>query len=234
MTRSAVGLLAVNSSRSRAYLNAMADCDLLPESVIYLSGGSADDKRCGPATRRFDNETPFIERVSNLDLEVERLATRDPNAPEVVSAVRRAAPSVFVYAGPPGVILREILGCGKRFLHMHPGRLPECRGSTTVYYSLLLWGRCDVTAIFLDQQLDAGPILASRTYPPPEDRRDIDHGYDPAIRADLLAQVLRDHAAAGTFRLRPQGCEGQTYFVMHPVLRHVAILGTGAPAAKTD
>ncbi len=91
-----------------------------------------------------------------------------------------------------------------------------------------------MTAIFLDQQLDDGPILPSRTYPPPEDRRDIDDDYDPAIRADLLAQVLRDHAAAGTFRLRPQGCEGQTYFVMHPVLRHVAILSTGAPAAETD
>ena len=47
------------------------------------------------------------------------------------------------------------------------------------------------------------------------------------IRADLLVRVLRNYQTTGTWPARPQRPGGQTFYIMHPVLRHIAILKTG-------
>jgi methionyl-tRNA formyltransferase len=174
----------------------------------------------------FDNETPALERLGALGIPTTVLETTDVNAVEVVEAARAADVDVLVYSGPGGAILRaDLLGTGKRFLHVHPGALPGFRGSTTVYYSLLAEGTCAASALFLDERIDTGPMLATAAYPPPEDRSTIDYGYDPYIRADLLVRVLRDYVERGSFEPRPQPAgPGETYYIMHPVLRHVAVL----------
>jgi len=40
-----------------------------------------------------------------------------------------------------------------------------------------------------------------------------------------LREVLKDYAKSGTFPLKPQDKDqGETYFIIHPVLKHIAIL----------
>jgi methionyl-tRNA formyltransferase len=55
---------------------------------------------------------------------------------------------------------------------------------------------------------------------------DVDRVYDAAIRADLLVRVLRQHADAGAAEasLQQDPNEGTTYYVIHPVLKHLALL----------
>lgn len=221
---SRVGMLAVDSSRTRAYLSAMSLQGLLPAHVVFLrSGGMSAAARPVPY---FDNVTPALERIEALNIPCLIADTADVNSTDVIEAVRASPVDVFVYSGPSGAILRrEILSTGKKFLHVHPGALPSFRGSTTVYYSLLVSGTCGASAIFLDEHIDAGPILATRNYPPPADRTLIDHGYDPYIRSDLLMWVLREYQTTGRFSAEPQPPNrGETYYIMHPVLRHIAIL----------
>lgn len=226
MSLKRVGLMAVDSSRTRAYLAALANHALLPAHVIYLTGGPGAEKRSFPAVPYFDNLSPALDTIKKLDLPCHIVDTGDVNSPEVVAAAQATPVDVLIYSGPGGAILRRgLLNTGKRFLHIHPGIVPHFRGSTTVYYSLLIAGNCGASAIFLDEQIDAGPVLATRTYPPPADRTTIDHGYDPSIRSDLLVQVLKDYQATGEFQARPQStAPGETYYIMHPVLRHTAIL----------
>ena len=90
------------------------------------------------------------------------------------------------------MVPEEMLGLGIPFLHIHSGWLPEYRGSTTVYYSLLNDGDCGVTAILLKPEIDNGDIVARKKYPAPAYGVDIDHLYDNAIRADLLSEVLAE------------------------------------------
>jgi methionyl-tRNA formyltransferase len=223
-----IGLLAADTSRTRAYLDALARHDLLPGHVVFLAGSEVSGggaASVGPVPY-FDNVTPVVRRLAQLQLPCDTITATDPNDAAVVDAVRRSPVDVFVYSGPGGALLRhELLTSGKRFLHVHPGLLPAFRGSTTVYYSLLMTGRCGATAIFLDAAVDGGPMLAQRDYDPPADRSTLDHGYDPFIRADLLVRVLRDYAATGRFIAQPQPAgHERTYYVMHPVLRHAVIL----------
>jgi methionyl-tRNA formyltransferase len=134
---------------------------------------------------------------------------------------------MVIYSGFGGQIVGEtILSLGSRFLHMHSGHIPAYRGSTTLYYALLNGDCPTVTALFLDPCIDTGPIVARRTYAKPPAGVDIDHQYDSAIRADLLLRVLRTRLlAGGMLEAVPQpSVEDAPYYVIHPVLKHLAVL----------
>ena len=52
--------------------------------------------------------------------------------------ILRTPTRYYIYSGYPGVIIRdeEILK-KKKIVHFHPGKLPDFKGSTTIYYSVL-------------------------------------------------------------------------------------------------
>lgn len=228
-----IGLLAVDSSRSRAYIAALARADLIPARVVYLGAPNMPPPDL-PSVPYFDNDTPLLDSIRRLDIPCIAVTSTDVNAPDTVAAVRDCGMDVLIYSGPGGAILRrDMLDAGVRFLHVHSGLLPKYRGSTTVYYSLLIDHSCGASAIFLEDRIDTGPVLGIREYPPPDDRTTIDHGYDPYIRADLLVRVLREYVSKGEFVPKPQVAgPAETYYIMHPVLRHVATLSRTAGTSK--
>jgi len=111
----------------------------------------------------------------------------------------------------------------------HAGALPNYRGSTTIYYSILQEQNCAASAILLANDIDTGPIVASKTYPAPPTNIDIDYIYDSAIRADLLVTVLNNYAEHGELPtpIHQEIEEGQDYYIIHPVLKHLAMLSIG-------
>jgi methionyl-tRNA formyltransferase len=152
--------------------------------------------------------------------------SKDVNDARTVQTVRQIAPKIVIYSGYGGQIVGEsMLGCSL-FLHMHSGWLPTYRGSTTLYYALLRGDDPGVTALILDRTVDTGPMVARRRYPKPYRGMDIDHVYDSAIRADLLVQVMAAYGEQGHLPTigHQAAAEGTTYFVIHPVLKHLAIL----------
>jgi methionyl-tRNA formyltransferase len=231
-----VMLLAAPTSRSQAYLQALVTHDLHPERVVLMGDGLSQS--CGRALdARAWNGIGLPDLGESLEATCARAAipftmctTEDVNDERVTAAIGTAAPRLVIYSGYGGQIVgNRVLDCGPRFLHLHSGWLPEYRGSTTIYYALLNGEDPGVTAILLDRDIDTGPIVARRRYPRPPVGLDIDNVYDAAIRADLLVRVMSDYREAGGLRQqesqRPE--EGSTYYVIHPVLKHLAILSVG-------
>lgn len=159
-----------------------------------------------------------------------QLENGDINSEPVVNAVSAMPQSVLIYSGYGGVLLRKpLLATGKRFLHIHGGYLPTFKGSTTNYYSLIAQGTMGASSIFLTEDIDGGPILVRKTFPAPPDRIQIDHVYDSAARADVLVETLRRFACSGIWELsEANNVGGETYFIIHPVLKHIAILANEA------
>jgi methionyl-tRNA formyltransferase len=154
------------------------------------------------------------------------------NAPEVAAMLTRHKPRLVIYSGYGGQIVGdELLSLGIPFLHMHTGWLPSYRGSTTLYYALLNGELPAASALILDKRIDTGPLVARRTYPRPPAGMDIDCGYDNALRADLLVRILRDYAVSGELPVvAPQEpIEDSPYFVIHPILKHIALLSLESP-----
>ena len=232
MTLRDIGMLVSSSNRTKLYLHVLAKHGLLPAYVIYMEDPAVVTVEQEAARRlpgeklgaEFDPSLGVSEALEHLGVSYERVSTLDPNSDLVIEAVDARPESIFVFSAE-GILGKKLLSVGKKFLHIHSGILPEYRGSTTVYYSLLKEDICGATAFIIDEQIDTGGIVKKRVFPPPADRTTIDVYYDPLMRAELLADVLREFREDGEVPVAPQDtATGETYFIIHPVLKHIAIL----------
>ena len=236
--------LAGYTARSKAYAQALARNSLEPAHVL-LFGNPEKGNGQGTINDRIepiDSDLVFPDLAESLDRTcgragwaVERCQQNDINGPEIPKLLRKISPDLVIYAGYGGQIVRPpILAEGFPFLHLHSGWLPDYRGSTTIYYSWLEQQSCAVTALILDEGIDTGPIVAQRRYPLPPPGLEVDKMYDSAIRANLLVEVMRNYAKRGGLGdLQTQSGEGRTYYVIHPVLKHLVLLSRESRVAST-
>lgn len=229
-------ILAAQTARTNAYVQALAHAGIRLGGAIQF--GEPNTTKAGQAAHIPQNtwaEAPVFMPDLSLSLDTGLAGVCESVCPvqaahvndESIRAVLEEwQPKWIIYSGYGSQIVGEdLLSMGIPFLHLHAGWLPEFRGSTTTYYHLLITGDCGVSAIFLEKSIDTGPILARKRYPRPPKDLDIDYLYDGAIRADLLVQVLTHYGETGEY---PQVAtqtesEGNTYYVIHPVLKHIAL-----------
>ncbi len=239
-----VGLIAADTSRSRAYLQAMLQSELLPAFVLLLEDpakGTAPGQQSGSMLDPTWNHSaagcsfsfnPTISAevtLTEAGIPCERVGSVDINSDLVTDKIASRPEEVFIYSGVGGGILRErTLSLGKKYLHVHGGYLPDFKGSTTNYYSLLQENQCGASAIFLEKIIDGGPLLHRRKFASPPDRTQIDHVYDAMFRAEVLVQTLKEYAHAQKWKVdAASNVGGEMYYIIHPVLKHIAILGKG-------
>ena len=81
--------------------------------------------------------------------------------------------------------------------------------------------------MILNDKIDTGPIVMRKRYKIPPSNIDMDYIWDSAIRADLLVEVMRYYVENGVLpKLKVQSHEeGRSYYRIHPVLKHLAIMG---------
>ena len=149
---------------------------------------------------------------------------KDVNSSEVLEGIARFGADLVVFAGFGGQILSHShFETSHNYLHMHPGDLPLERGSTTIYYSILNRRKCTVTAFFMSKEIDAGRNVFKQSYNLPLANANIDLYYDNIVRANCF-----QHALMSIHKMKPfipdqylNNCE---YYVIHPVLKHLALL----------
>ncbi len=178
---------------------------------------------------RYEDYAPRVERVL-----VENL--RDP---VLTSALSSTAPGAVLYSGG-GILRQNLLGIpGIRFLHVHPGHLPEVRGADGLLWSMLVRGRPGASCFYMESGIDTGEIVAAEDFPalrfdlgdhPRIDDvhlyRAIFSFYDPVLRAELLvSRVLSRQRDLSRLEAKPQeaGGRGIQYHFMHPRLRQRAL-----------
>lgn len=225
--------ICASTYRSRAYAQAMINTGIVPEHVIYLRGDEPIWNGVLTYSLNLDNnKSPFIfspgepasTTFKNAGIPVHIAPSKDVNTPEFLKFLKQFNQEVAIYSGFGGVILRNpLLSIGKKFLHVHGGYAPSYRGSTAFYYSLLKEGTLASTALWLEENIDTGPIISRKTYTAIDDV-DIDLILDPCVRADLLQDILIDREMNSAY---PKGFydneDAFTYFVIHPLLKHIAL-----------
>ena len=107
----------------------------------------------------------------------------------------------------------------KNFIHCHPGKLPQYKGSTTIYYSILRENKIYCSAIVLNKNIDEGDVLFTEKFPIPNNIFSIDKNYDDKVRAITLVNTLKK---INKLKLKKQKKNNYShYFVIHPVLRSI-------------
>ena len=229
--------LAAATARSKAYAYALYKAGFSVDSVLLLK--KPGDQKSGSGNPEAELEevngillpdlsSPLIGMCERVSSQIDEVSCSSIGDDHVVSYIAEKKPKLIIFSGFGGELVPSIFfSFGIPFLHMHAGWLPEYRGSTTIYYSLLEGATCGVSALLLDEKIDNGPIVGRREYPPPPKGIDIDYIYDNAIRADLLVSVLSNwHVDQSFHSTEAQEHErSTTYYVVHPLLKHIALLG---------
>jgi methionyl-tRNA formyltransferase len=217
------GMIGADTSRTIYYIEALKKNNLLPSYVLILLNTSTN---LLPGQKANDNKAQLIKLLEEDNIQYEISTNNDINSLEVINIVKSRNETVFIYSGFGGALLRDdILGTGKKFLHVHGGYLPDYKGSTTNYYSLINENTIGASSIFLTKDIDCGPVLCRKKVSPPLLRVDIDHVHDSKVRAKVLVETLQLYISNGKFIYDLEKNEGgETYYIIHPVLKHIAIL----------
>jgi methionyl-tRNA formyltransferase len=233
-------LVSGHTARGKAYAQAMRHQELEPQWVILYgqpksgrpgqeNAGGTDLRPQVPGIYLPDLTRSLEQEVSEAGWSCESLPGAGINSRELLDAIAHLDPRLVVFCGYGGEIVRGEALALAPFLHIHAGWLPDFRGSTTGYYSLIEENCLGATALLLDEKIDTGRMLLRKRYAPPPPGIDMDYVYEPAIRADLLTQLLRQYADKGALPAGTAQSElGRTYYVVHPVLKHLALLRIGA------
>lgn len=219
-----VAMVAADTTRTKYYLEQLIKNDLLPAYFLVLINSDTD---LLPGQKESATENELVQILKKTKIQYDTTPNSDINSSEVVSLISSKAEQVFIFSGFGGDLLRDdILSTGKHFLHVHGGYLPDYKGSTTNYYSLIDENTIGASSIFLTKEIDCGPVLLRRKFPAPNDRTEIDHIYDSEARSKVLIETLNKYVQSGSWDFELENnLGGETFFIIHPVLKHLAILG---------
>lgn len=186
------------------------------ESREYSNDEKNIADRCG-----FDISEPVKNTLRKNKIDYHEFEFVDINHPSLIKYLEGVKVDFFIFTGG-GVLKNDVLNVGSKFIHLHPGIVPCYRGSTCFYYSIINEDRCGVTVFVMNKGLDTGPIVYQRIFPKPE-HIFVDEIYDPHIRSEALLDVLKNNMLEKEVIVQDLQ-EGNTYFIIHPVLKHIAIL----------
>jgi folate-dependent phosphoribosylglycinamide formyltransferase PurN len=185
------------------------------------------------------------ENVLNSDY-YDEIQLTNVNDPALTNYLRNQDIKIVLFTG--GWILNKSIleDSGCKFIHIHPGIVPEIKGSDCFFWSYLLTGRLGYSCFYMKPEIDTGDILHKNIY-----IFDIDKNifknisdedfyklitlyYDPCLRiltfVDLLNKLERINIknsyaenlqAMTPVRQNPE--DGRTYYFMHPKLRSKVI-----------
>lgn len=108
--------------------------------------------------------SPVALRAGELGLPL--LETKSVRQPEIIEAIRASQPDLLVVAAFGGFLPSELLNmCPHPPLNIHPSLLPRHRGAAPVNWCLIQGDQeVGVSIIFLEEEMDAGPILSQRAF----------------------------------------------------------------------
>lgn len=135
-----------------------------------------------------------------------------------------------------GLLLRKnLLSGSKKYIHVHPGLVPEVKGSDGMLWSSMVHDLIGMSAFFMNEGIDTGDILERKEYPIPKldlSGKDLNHAVladeftkyiDPVYRADLMVQLFENAGNPAEWNFEKQDpSAGKVYYFMHKHLKKIA------------
>tara|TARA_Y200000002_G_scaffold299837_1_gene254804 strand:+ start:30520 stop:31185 length:666 start_codon:yes stop_codon:yes gene_type:complete len=131
--------------------------------------------------------------------------------------------NIIIYSGYPGQIIRNKKILKKKLIHFHPGNLPFFKGSTTIYYTLLMKKKLCVSTIILNDKIDTGKILFKKFFSPPKNINEIENKFDDYIRGNTLVSFTKNYKSKSSFRKRNTEKTKFNYYIAHPIIRKIVL-----------
>lgn len=233
------GLIWFPSMRGVAYLDVMRESKILPSVIMvlknefsFIDGLAEEDKQNGYSEQYFNLKYTIECFANEFDIPIIISSANNINDDSVIKLLNQQTIVNWLFTGG-GILKEKLFENGRKYLHIHPGKLPYYRGSTCFYYSLLNDASLAASAFFLTPALDNGATLVSCDFKV-NIKIDTNHRYfmdyilDPWIRAQTLKKVLTYNFVdalpnEASITRHNTGEVDRTYYVMHPLLRALTI-----------
>jgi len=168
--------------------------------------------------------------------DIEPLLVTGLKDPQLHQQLAQRTPDTLLFTGG-GIVPASLLGIdGLRFIHIHPGYLPDIRGADCVLWSTLLTGQCSASSFYLSPGIDTGDIIERSWLPTLDIHVDVGrydlktlyravYGFlDPWIRAFVLRSTITKQREFSTIATQTQQeHEGINYHFMHPDMQRAAL-----------
>ena len=221
-----LGIILTPGNRSKAYLQKIVKKKIKLDQIFFMNDNFDKQFSLEAINQSKKNGFDISKSVKNILLEEKlkfvEFSFNDINHPELVNAVKNSKINYFIFAGG-GILKQEILSFRAKFIHFHPGIVPKYKGSTCFYYSRINENNCGVTAFVMNEGIDTGDIIHQSIFQKPN-HIFIDDVYDPHIRSETMIDVLEKKILLGAKFKKQTSKTENTFFIIHPILKHLAIL----------
>lgn len=225
-------LLAGDTYRSNLYIQFLSHFLFDFEVLLY---GFKEEKKLPDLDYKtrsyFENKNFYIPEtgigikslLKKLNIGHYHIDDKDINSIPILNKINEISPELVIFSGYGGDILGpKHFKSPLKYLHMHPGDIPNEKGSTTIYFSILNKGYCTVTSFFMNEKIDSGRTILKTNYDKPWVGVDLDVFFDNMIRSDHLIRTLNIKNYKESYdNLYDPHLE---YFIIHPILKHISIL----------
>ena len=201
-----ISLILSDTDRSLFYLKEIVQNNIHINKIIVYS----KDKKI---------LSKFI-RNNKLDKLTVYCKTNTINASIINNRLEAYKSKINVISTYPGEIVENKNILKKNLMHCHPGDLPKFKGSTTIYYSIILKKRICVTIFLINAKIDNGKILYKKFFNYPKNFKEIEKNFDNKIRAKTLVEYLKSNKKHNFKKIKDNYLP---YYIAHPIIREIVI-----------
>jgi methionyl-tRNA formyltransferase len=199
-------LLLANTYRSSVYLDYLCKRKLKPNKVFFFSK---------------KNNKKIIKKLNKEKISYDIFFTDSVNNSKLSKSIFSSKVKYFIYSGNPGEKVNASLTKNKNIIHFHPGRLPMFKGSTVIYYSIILEKSVYCSCIQINNEIDKGKILLTKKFRLPRNLNHIEKSYDALIRAETMVSFLKMKFKKNKKKRIKD--KYKPYYIAHPIIRAIVI-----------
>ena len=224
-----LAFLCALNSRSVAYLDILKKNKLLPSTIILIDVKKNYRHLKIKKNKYFNSKLNLNKYAIQNNIKLIKIKNKKINDDICLNAVKNLEEKYIIYAANYGDILsKDYFNSGKKFIHIHPGKLPQYKGSTTFYYEILEKNSVSYSVIFQNEKIDDGKIIYSYSYNLGRkkfNKSELDHILDPYLRSLLLVRVIKKLKKFNKLNSKKQRkTNSKVYYIIHPLLKHISIL----------
>lgn len=199
------GLLLSNTEKSYIYLKYLIDNKIYPKK-IYIYG-----------KKKFQKIINLSNKFSTNIVKV-----RTINDKTIQKYLFKDTLKIFIYSGYPGEIIKNNkLLKNKIIIHCHPGDIPQFKGSTTIFYSILLKGTVTYSVFRLSNKLDDGDVYYSKKIKLNQSFLFDFNRKDYKNRIIFISKVIKEEL--NIKKKKKNKKKYLPYYVAHPIIRSLSL-----------